>query len=76
MKSGIVTPDMAVRSDDTVTRDYNRDTIPFVGKAHGASASRVAHGLCYITVRAYLTVRNLLQLFPDSALEGGPLVRI
>ena len=49
MKAGIVTPKTSIASDNAVTRNYDRDTIPFVGQAHCTGASWIAHGLCHIT---------------------------
>src|SRR5712692_6645055 len=70
-----VSGELAVRSNDAMAGNDDRNGIGTVCQAHGARGVRVADASGQLAVGDGLAVGDLAKLLPDSLLKGGALGR-
>jgi hypothetical protein len=73
LKAPAISSEMPISSNDSMTRDGDRDGIAGAGSGHGASGRRLSDRSRDLLIGACLSARNLLQRLPNLALKNRRL---
>jgi hypothetical protein len=71
--SGIISPQLPARLDNSVAGDENRDRIVLVGQPNGTAPARAIHFACDVNIRSCFSIWYQCELLPDPTLKRGAL---
>ena len=69
-KAPAISCEMPISSNDSMTRDGDRDGIAGTGSSHSASCRRLSDRSRDLLIGPCLSARNLLQRLPDPSLKS------
>jgi len=70
LKAPAISCEMPISSNDSMTRDGDRDGIAGTGSSHSAGCRRLSYRSRDLLIGPCLSARNLLQRLPDPSLKS------